>query len=131
MTRKAAVAEAIEALGGVQFLLANTKQGFQSDVTYHFDTSGEGGFPWNLSAFYDHASGDGRLDICFIRPSTRGKKKQVRVKKLEGGVIDVAYLDSRIALAGAPNRQTYNSQTTYKRRGPASSTLLSIYREAL
>ena len=38
----------------------------------------------------------------------------------------------KIALAGAPNRKKYMGvHTTYKRRGPASPTILPIYREAL
>ena len=66
-----------------------------------------------------------------FKKKNRATTSKVQVKKLEGGVINVAYLDSRIAVAGAPNRTTYKSQTTYKRRGPASPTLLPIYRETL
>ena len=65
----------------------------------------------------------------FVAPR---RKRKVSVKKLEGtDDIDIADLDSRIALAGAPNRKTFRSNPTYKRRGPASPTLLPIYRDAL
>lgn len=73
----------------------------------------------------------GRGDLEFSFKTIR-KSRCVIVKKLAGtDEIDVAHLDMKIALAGAPNRTKYRGLTTYKRRGSASPTLLPIYRETL
>ena len=130
-TRKAAVAEAIEALGGVQFLLAKSTQSSHT-FTYSFDTTKEAGLAWMLDSIQ---GGPGLSTIGFHFKNASGKKRFVRIRSLAGSashVVDAADLDLKIAIAGAPNRKKYrNNLTTYKRRGPASPTLLPIYRETL
>ncbi len=128
-TRKAAVAEAIEDLGGdTHFLLAVNTSRSRANPDWQFDTSKESGFQWKLENFY--VKGSGELEFVF---KNKVKSRGVVVKKLDGtDAIDIANLDLKIALAGAPNRKKYRGIfTTYKRRGPASPTLLPIYRDAL
>jgi len=127
MTRKAAVAEAIEDLGGDTFFLLAQNKGSCSKPDWQFDTSGQGGLPQKLVSF---KSTTGRFEFVFMSGTKR--TKYVTVNKLEGtDAIDVAHLDLKIAVAGAPNRTTYKNTTTYKRRGPASPIILTIYRDII
>ena len=130
-TRKAAVAEAIEALGGkTRFLLAVNK-GSKRFPDWQFDTSGEGGSPWTFVSF---VLGN-QVVFNFVKERGTRKVKNKRAVHIKttgtDNIIDVSDMDLRIALAGAPNRTKWCGHTTHKRRGPASSTLLSIYRETL
>ena len=120
-TRIDVIAEAIAALGGdTHFLLAVNQSRSMKFPDWQFDTSGEGGLPWQLQTIVLDKE---KENVIFWFLSTGDKRRGVN--------IDISQLDVRIALAGAPNRTTYRRQPTYKRRGPAPPTLLPIYRDAL